>query len=103
LARNWRHDTTAGGVLTSILQHKSPDGTMLPIPSEVGMVGAKLVAPIRNQQKGPSMAKISIIGLDLAKNVSRSATSMLRGKLCCDVSCGVRRWISFSLNYRRQS
>jgi transposase len=30
---------------------------------------AKLVVLIRNQQRGPPMVKISMIGLDLAKNV----------------------------------
>jgi transposase len=34
-----------------------------------GIISAKLVVLIRNQQRGPSMAKISMIGLDLAKNV----------------------------------
>ena len=34
-----------------------------------GIIGAKLVVSIRNQQRGPSVAKISMIGLDLAKNV----------------------------------
>jgi transposase len=34
-----------------------------------GIIRAKLVVSIRNQQRGPSMAKISMIGLDLAKNV----------------------------------
>ena len=34
-----------------------------------GIVSAKLVVLIRNQQRGPPMGKISMIGLDLAKNV----------------------------------
>jgi transposase len=34
-----------------------------------GIISAKLVVSIRNQQRGPSMEKISMIGLDLAKNV----------------------------------
>jgi transposase len=34
-----------------------------------GIISAKLVVSIRNQQRGPSMAKISMIGIDLAKNV----------------------------------
>jgi transposase len=34
-----------------------------------GIISAKLVVLIRNQRREPSMAKISMIGLDLAKNV----------------------------------
>jgi hypothetical protein len=34
-----------------------------------GIIRAKLVVMIRNQQRGPSTAKISVIGIDLAKNV----------------------------------
>jgi transposase len=35
-----------------------------------GIISAKLVVLVRNQQRGPSMAKISMIGLDLeAKDV----------------------------------
>jgi len=34
-----------------------------------GIISAKLVVLIGNQQRGPPMAKISMIGLDLAKNV----------------------------------
>jgi hypothetical protein len=34
-----------------------------------GIISAKLVVMIRNQQRGPSMAKISMIGIDLAKNL----------------------------------
>jgi hypothetical protein len=64
-----------------------------------GIISAKLVVLIRNQQRGPPMAKISMIGLDL---------SMLRGTLCCNAErwgakgCGVGRWRSLSPNCRRR-
>jgi hypothetical protein len=66
-----------------------------------GIIRAKLVVSIRNQQRGPSMAKISMIGLDLAKNVFQ--IHGIDAELFCDVSCGEGRWRSFSLNCRRRS
>ncbi len=46
-----------------------------------GIIGAKLVVLISQQQRGPSMTKVSMIGLDLAKNVFQAHGVDAAGKV----------------------
>jgi hypothetical protein len=68
-----------------------------------GIIRAKLVVSIRNQQRGPSMAKISMIGIDLAKNVFQVHGIDAAGKVVLRRQLRRGQMEKFAPNCRRRS